>query len=114
METKIINLPTEKIADWDSFHDVFSETFGFPDYYGRNMDAWNDCMSSINSSENGMCRFTIPRGDLLTIKIENVADFKASCPEQYKALLECVAFVNYSRVEIGDAPILALMLIGYY
>jgi len=37
-----------------------------------------------------------------------------SSPEQYSALLECVAFVNYRRVKRGEPAVLAVMLIGYY
>jgi hypothetical protein len=41
----IVRIDTRLITDWASFHDVFARSFGFPDYYGRNMDAWNDCMT---------------------------------------------------------------------
>ena len=27
------------IRNWDSFHDEFNRVFGFPAFYGRNMDA---------------------------------------------------------------------------
>ncbi|WP_206361205.1 barstar family protein, partial [Pseudomonas viridiflava] len=33
------------ISDWQTFHNVFAEQFGFPVFYGRNMDAWVDCLS---------------------------------------------------------------------
>ncbi|WP_240996800.1 barstar family protein [Pseudomonas viridiflava] len=28
------------ISDWQTFHNVFAEQFGFPIFYDRNMDAW--------------------------------------------------------------------------
>ena len=28
-------------------HDVLSEAFGFPSYYGRNLDALHDCLCEI-------------------------------------------------------------------
>jgi RNAse (barnase) inhibitor barstar len=34
----LVSIPTLRISDWDSFHSVFAEVFGFPDFYGRNMD----------------------------------------------------------------------------
>lgn len=37
-----VRLPTERITDWESFHEVCREVFGFPDFYGMNMDAWID------------------------------------------------------------------------
>jgi hypothetical protein len=39
-------------------------------------------------------------------------EFKKRCPDQYDALIQCSAFVNYRRVEIGEPLVLALLLIG--
>jgi len=49
MDPLIVTVPVEKITDWPSFHDVFHETLGFPKFYGRNMNAWIDCMTSIDT-----------------------------------------------------------------
>jgi len=40
-----VRVDATHIRDWDNFHDVFADAFGFPDFYGRNMDAWVDCMT---------------------------------------------------------------------
>jgi RNAse (barnase) inhibitor barstar len=56
----IVRIDTTKIRDWASFHEVFSEAFGFPDFYGRNMDAWIDCMTSLDDPAAGMSRI-MPR-----------------------------------------------------
>lgn len=29
---------------WDDIHNAVKETFGFPDYYGKNLDAMWDCL----------------------------------------------------------------------
>jgi RNAse (barnase) inhibitor barstar len=34
-------------ADADAFHDLISSSLNFPDYYGRNLDALNDCVSEL-------------------------------------------------------------------
>ena len=47
-------------------------------------------------------------GDLVCISLESAADFKMRCPEQYHAFVECAAFVNWRRIEIGEPPILVL------
>jgi hypothetical protein len=103
-----VNLDTSRIHDWDSFHDLFMEVFGFPDYYGRNMDAWIDCMTYLDEPDTGMTRVWTPRGDVLTTQLEHAADFAQRCPEQYASLIECSAFVNYRRIEQGQRPVLAL------
>ena len=117
MECTIVSVPTERVNDWDSFHDVFKELLGFPDFYGRNMNAWIDCMTSVDHAEHGMSTTTVNKGELLILNIEDAADFQKRCPEQYEALLECTAFVNYRRTNKRhhpEGPVLALLLSGHF
>ncbi len=87
MDCKIVSIPTERIHDWSSFHDVFKEVLGFPDFYGCNMNAWIDCMTSIDHAEHGMSATTVDGGELFILSIEDAPDFQKRCPEQYEALL---------------------------
>ena len=96
------------ITDWNSFHDVFSMTFGFFRGYGRNMDAWIDCMSDIDSPENGMTKIWIEKTDTLVIEIRNSERFKERCGEIYLELLECSAFVNFRKLEYGEQAMIAI------
>jgi len=105
---KTVRIDTRRIKDWDTFHDLFAEVFGFPSFYGRNMDAWIDCMSYLDSPEDEMTSIRVQPNEVLTIHLEEASDFAERCPEQYKALVECSAFVNYRRVENGESAILAL------
>ena len=114
METKIVAVPVDQITDWPTFHKVFRHVFGFPAFYGGNMDAWNDCMTSLDTPENAMSTVTVPRGGLVVLAIDGANDFKKRCPEQYDALIECSAFVNYRRMEIGEPPVIALRLSGHF
>ena len=77
--------------------------------YGRNMNAWNDCMTYLDDPGSGMSSVTVEKGGLVVIRVENASSLKKRCPEQYDALVECAAFVNYRHVDVGEAPILALM-----
>jgi hypothetical protein len=47
-----------------------------------------------------------------TLRIDDASDLQRRCPEQYSALIECSAFVNYRQAAGGRQPVLALMLIG--
>lgn len=114
MDTKIVSFPGEHITDWGTFHTVCQEVFGFPDFYGRNMNAWIDCMTDLDAPENGMTKINVAKGGLVVIRLDNADDFKKRCPEQYDALIESAAFVNYRRVELGEAPVLALLMLGFY
>lgn len=112
MKTTVVMIPVETIVDWNSFHDVFRKALGFPEFYGCNMDAWIDCLTSADDPTSGMTSPSVAPGDLLTLRMDGAADFHRRCPEQYVALVECAAFVNYRRIEVGQPPVLALMLAG--
>jgi hypothetical protein len=113
MEPVVIAIPVDRISDWASFHEIFKNALGFPDFYGRNMDAWIDCMTYVDAAD-GLSTVNVPRGGFLMLRIDNPYDFKKRCPEQYDALIECSAFVNFRRCESGETPVLALLLNGYY
>ena len=114
MKADLIAIPTGGIVDWDSFHDVFAETLGFPSFYGRNMNAWIDCMTDADEPGTLMVKRAVEPGGLLVLQVDEADDFAARCPEQYAALIECTAFVNYRRVEVGGTPVLALLLSGHF
>jgi RNAse (barnase) inhibitor barstar len=102
----IVRLETWRIVDRASFHDVCAATFGFPAFYGRNMDAWIDCMTYL---DDGMSRFDLPRGEVLTIKVMEFDDFASRLPAIAKELVESAAFVNQRLAEMGEPPRLALL-----
>lgn len=97
-------------ADWSTFHDVFSEALGFPEYDGRNMDAWIDCLTHSDDPDAGMLSSgaVAGDGDVLTLQIDSAKSFAKRCPDQYGALIECAAFVNWRRIETNERAILAL------
>lgn len=105
---KNVHLDGTTITDWDSFHDQFSAVLGFPAFYGRNMDAWNDCMTYLDDPAANLASVHVPPGEVLVLSISGASAFKKKCPEIYDALLECAAFVNYRRIEAGDGALLAL------
>ena len=105
----VVEIPASKIRDWDTFHDVFAAVLGFPEFYGRNMDAWIDCLTYADE-DDGMRAVVVPPGEVLTLQLAGAAEFAERCPEQYAAVVECSAFVNWRRIEAGQRPIVALSL----
>ena len=103
-----VKIDCNQIHDWDSFHDVFAEKFGFPDFYGRNMDAWIDCMSYLDDPESGMTKITCSKRDYIIIELENIQNFQKIYPEIYEAIIECSAFVNLRSLEANEHPLLML------
>ena len=110
MDTTLIDIPGKRIVDWATFHEVFAEVLGYPAFYGRNMDAWIDCMTDADRPDTGMVRAAVEPGQIMTLKIDDADDFAKRCPEQFDALVECTAFVNSRRVETGGTPVLSLLL----
>ncbi len=49
-------------------------------------------------------------GGVMVLHLEGADGFATRCPEQYKALMECTAFVNLRQKESGLPPLLALAL----
>jgi len=106
----MMRIDANSIVDVESFHSVFAAAFGFPPFYGRNMNAWIDCLSDLDDPDSGMTAVHVDSGQALPLVIEHAQDFKARCPDLFSALVEGAAFVNWRRIEAGQAPVLALAL----
>lgn len=83
--------------------------FGFPDFYGGNMDAWIDCLSGLRD-DDGMSSFVLGRDDVLQIEVSHSDFLREKTPGILAALEDCVAEVNERYAEHGEKPVLALVL----
>lgn len=63
----MIRIDANDITDVESFHTVFATAFGFPSFYGRNMDAWIDCLTCFDDSESGMTEVHVIHGQSLRV-----------------------------------------------
>jgi hypothetical protein len=84
----------EDISDWDSFHKKSKETFGFPDFYGMNLNAWIDCLTYLRDGD-GMSKFHLAENEKLQIEVTSTNRFFKRFPEIFGAFVECVAAVNF-------------------
>lgn len=105
-----IRLNTEQITDWASFHFVCKEAFGFPDFYGENMDAWIDCVSYL-TEEDGMTQLKISKDELLYIEITDTEGFNSRLPEIFDALVEGSAFVNNRYIQAKESMRISLIFL---
>jgi len=103
-----VKIDCEGIRDWDSFHDTFAAGFGFPEFYGRNMNAWIGCMSYLDDPNSGMTKVTCDKGDYGLLELENTQRLRKEHPDLYEAIVACSAFVNWRCVEAGRTPLLML------
>jgi hypothetical protein len=65
-------------------------------------------MASLDAPEHELSTVHCGVGSVVTIQLDNIEEFRIRCPEQYAALIEGAAFVNWRRIEVGDSPVLAL------
>lgn len=108
MNCTIKKIDCSEILDWPSFHDVFISAFGFPDFYGRNLSAWVDCMTSLEDDFSG---FVVEKGKMVVLQLDHGQKLKDRSPEIWNAILELAAFVNYRRLECDQPPIL---IVSFY
>jgi RNAse (barnase) inhibitor barstar len=104
-----VRLDGRKILDRESFHAECQARFGFPDFYGRNMDAWIDCLSGLRD-DDGMSSFTLGPDEVLQIEIAHSDALRRQAPHILAALEECADEVNQRYIEYGEKPALSLVL----
>ena len=111
IKTHTVTIDGASIRDWQSFHDVFAQAFGFFEGYGRNMNAWIDCMSDLHE-ETGMMNITLPNDTALVLEITRMELIRKADSEIVEALVDCVAFVN-RRFKCAAEEIAPIYLVLY-
>jgi hypothetical protein len=104
-----VSLDGRTILDWPSFHRECQVAFGFPDFYGHNMNAWIDCLSYLRDDE-GMTRFRLAPDEVLQIEVSHAEALRNKMPALLDELQECIAFINERYADYGEKPALALLL----
>ena len=107
-EMPTVRIDGRQITNWRTFHNVFSKAFGFPGFYGRNMDAWIDCLTSVDDPDSGMTKVFATSSDPVVLQIDHVDYIRRRDEKIYEAIVECSAFVNWRRMDVGEPPILML------
>lgn len=75
METKFIEveLNFHEVNDLYEMHILLKKTFGFPEFYGKNVNALIDCLSSIRNPEDGMTTLVLGVNENLLIKARGLS-----------------------------------------
>lgn len=104
-----VHLDGRAITDWPSFHRASRLAFGFPDFYGNNMDAWIDCLSSLREPGSGMTSIVLAPDETLQINVDHGGALRKKAPHIAAALEECTTEVNARYAEYGEKPALLLV-----
>lgn len=105
-ESRVVVIDGRQMDDFASFHRVFAAAFGFPDWYGSNMNAWIDCMSNPDSDWSF---FAWAPGLSITLHITHGDVLRRAAPAVAEALEDGVAAVNARCAEVGEPALLALV-----
>lgn len=105
-----VYLDGSAIVDWYSFHTICAKQFGFPDFYGRNGNAWIDCLTYIDVGD-GMSKFVLEPGESLRIEVAESELFRQRQPQILEALVDWTGCVNERFVATGGQPRLQLVLL---
>ncbi len=57
----VVRLHSADLMTFGEFHETFAREFGFPSFYGKNMNAWIDCMTSLDNRTTGSRKFIARR-----------------------------------------------------
>ena len=75
MKSKKIRLDFSKVNTLEEMHLMLKNTFGFPDFYGSNVNALIDCLSSIRYPEDGMSHVILDSvDDYLILELKNFSN----------------------------------------
>ena len=99
----IIQLKTNHITDWVTFHEQSKIAFGFPAFYGANMDAFIDCLTYIDEGD-GMSSVILKAEEKLIIKIIGTTSFRNRLPDVAFALSDSVDAINERFAKVGKEP----------
>jgi hypothetical protein len=103
----IIRIDARRLTDSAGLHAALNEAFGFPDDYGKNLDALVDCLTYLDDPKTGMSRVQLFPGQVALLVLDH-ADAKGKQSAQLQSLLDAIAFVNWRRLEQAQPPVLAV------
>lgn len=104
-----VQLNGASITDWTSFHIACQNAFGFPDFYGHNMDAWVDCLSYLRDAD-GMTKFRLRDDEILQIEVSQSGLMRSQAPDILEEMTFCIDGINERYVDYGEKPALRLVL----
>lgn len=105
---KKIKLDFNKIVSIEDLHKELKEKMGFPDFYGGNVNALIDCLSSMRYPEDGMCKTTLRNEEVLLIEAARLSQSNVVILNN---LLIAIEHVNNRELDKGRGPSIYMCLL---
>lgn len=93
------------VKNLENMHELLMRKFGFPDFYGRNIHALIECLSSLRYPEDGMTSINLKKNEILLLTIKNIAETSRDVIVDFIIAIEAV---NQRQIDIGS-PISILL-----
>lgn len=92
MKEKKLTIDFSKLETMEDFHNEMKVLFGFPDFYGKNINAFIDCLTSLRYPEDGMTSLTLEKDEVLLLEVNNL---NYENYEMVVTFFSSIQFVNY-------------------
>ena len=108
MKFKKLNIDFSRIKNSEDFHNEMKELFGFPDFYGMNFNAFNDCLNSLRYPEDGMSNINLGKNESLLLNIKEIDSISDGLC--YNFLLSIKA-INIGSMSFAGSPLIYLLIL---
>ncbi|GLS24608.1 barstar family protein [Marinibactrum halimedae] len=105
MNIKKLKLNLLQIKTMDEFYDEISNLFGFPDFFGRNIDALIDCLFSLRYPEDEMTNVHLMDSEFMLLEVYGISSVDQKIRD---TLIFAVEFANAKNNEKGNDPVIIL------
>jgi len=110
VKAEIIRIDGAAICEWKRFHEISAEVFGFPDFYGNNMNAWIDCMADLRI-DSRMSKFLLQPRQMLQIELLNSKLLRMNTADVFDGLLAGAAAVNRRFLAAGESAAIYIVFL---
>jgi RNAse (barnase) inhibitor barstar len=106
----LVQIDSRQIDDWASFHKTCREAFGFPMFYGANLDALIDCLTYIDEGD-GMSNVLREPDEKLRIEFLGSKEFRNRLPKILDGFVDAIESVNQRFADQGKQRRIALIML---
>lgn len=89
-------------------HKILIIAFGFPDFYGKNVNALIDCWSSLRFPEDEMTGFTIAKDEQIMLRVKDLSGMTQLIMNHFLYSVESVNELSFDR---RGTPLIVLELV---
>lgn len=102
----VVEIDLRAIKEIGDLHDMLANTFGFPHFYGRNLNALIDCWGSLRVPEDKMTNISVRDDECLLLMVKGLS---SSSREIFSGLISAVEAANSWEVCLHKKPVIHIL-----